>query len=108
MLDAGRYVYVAFMCQQVIEKKLKAYIENNGITPPRVHNLINLSKMAGNYEELPDNIKDFLQDLTTYYLDSRYKEDISKLSIFMNKDKAGEYLQKTQEVLKWLTQKMKF
>ncbi|MFH0774673.1 MAG: HEPN domain-containing protein [bacterium] len=107
MLDTGRYIYVVFMCQQAIEKRLKAYIEDTGTTPPRIHNLINLCKTIDVYESLPDNLKDFLQELTAYYLDSRYKEDIARLSAFMNKEKAGYYFEKTKEVLEWLTQKKK-
>ena len=108
MLESGRYIYVAFMCQQAIEKRLKAYIEDKGMTPPRIHNLINLSKMVEVYGFMPDNIKDFLEELTSYYLDSRYKEDIAKLVAFMNRDRAEGYLQKTEEVLQWLIQKKMF
>ncbi len=105
MLDAGRYIYVVFMSQQTIEKRLKAYIEDKGTTPPRIHNLINLCKMIDLYDPMPDNLKDFLQELTAYYLDSRYKDDIAKLSAFINKEKASEYLKKTEGMLGWLTQK---
>ena len=108
MLEARRYIYVAFMCQQAIEKRLKAYIENSGTTPAPIHNLINLSKAMDVYDAMPEEIKNFLQELTAYYLDSRYKEDLAKLSAFMNKERSQVYLQKTEEVLQWLIQKMKF
>lgn len=108
MLEARRYIYVAFMCQQAIEKRLKAYIENSGTTPSPIHNLINLSKAMDVYDAMPDEIKSFLQELTAYYLDSRYKEDLAKLSTFMNRERSEVYLQKTEEVLQWLIQKMKF
>lgn len=108
MLEARRYVYVAFMCQQAIEKKLKAYVENAGTIPPPIHNLVNLSKIAYLYEEMPENIKDFLQELTAYYLDSRYKEDMVKLIAFMGREKSEIYLKKTEEILQWFIQKMKF
>ena len=36
------------------------------------------------------------------------KEDIKKLSEFIDKDKARGYLLKTEKVLQWFTQKMKF
>jgi len=108
MLEARRYIYVAFMCQQAIEKRLKAYIEDRGTTPPPVHNLVNLSKMADVYDSMPEEIKDFLQELTAYYLDSRYKEDLAKLTAFMSRERSEVYLQRAEEVLKWLIQEKKF
>jgi HEPN domain-containing protein len=35
MLDTGRYLYVGFMCHQVIEKALKAVIASTGGEPRR-------------------------------------------------------------------------
>lgn len=45
MYETGRYLYVAFMCQQAIEKQLKAMI--CGATkkmPPYIHNLTTLAE----------------------------------------------------------------
>jgi len=42
MLNGGRYLYVGFMCHQVIEKALKAIIARDCIDdeiPPKTHNL---------------------------------------------------------------------
>jgi HEPN domain-containing protein len=45
MLKAKRYLYVAFMCQQAIEKILKAcYVKQHTSTPPYTHNLLRLIK----------------------------------------------------------------
>lgn len=46
LLKGKRYLYVAFMCQQSIEKMLKAYIASLGKNPPLVHNLLRLSEEA--------------------------------------------------------------
>lgn len=41
MLHTQRYLYVAFMCQQAIEKILKAlYIQKKNELPLRTHNLL--------------------------------------------------------------------
>lgn len=46
MLNAKRYLYVGFMCHQVIEKILKAYYWNFiGEEPPFIHNLTILAKI---------------------------------------------------------------
>ena len=42
MLDTGRYLYVAYMCQQTIEKILKALIAQEGKENFPIHNLNHL------------------------------------------------------------------
>lgn len=49
MLDTKRYLYVGFMCHQTIEKGLKAVIAKMGEFPPKIHNLIELSKKVSLY-----------------------------------------------------------
>jgi hypothetical protein len=44
MLDAGRYLYVVFCCQQAVEKILKALIaQRSKELPPRIHQLVRLA-----------------------------------------------------------------
>ena len=48
MLEAGRYLYVGFMCHQAIEKILKAYWQKTREqVPPRTHNLLYLVTETG-------------------------------------------------------------
>ena len=62
MLDTGRYLYVAFMCQQAIEKVLKAiYIKRKNELPPKTHNLLYLIDVLG--INLPEADKMFLSKL---------------------------------------------
>ena len=45
MLDAGRYAYVLFCCQQAVEKFLKAiWAHQHQETPPRIHHLVMLAE----------------------------------------------------------------
>ncbi len=47
MLGARRYLYVLFMCQQSLEKLLKAcVIARRGVFPPRIHDLLRLEGVA--------------------------------------------------------------
>ena len=51
MLDAGRYLYVLFCCQQAVEKMLKALIaKRTKALPPRLHNLMRLADVASRRE----------------------------------------------------------
>ena len=54
MLEAGRYLYVLFCCQQAVEKAIKALIaERTNDMPPRIHNLPKLMVVANVY---PDKV----------------------------------------------------
>lgn len=45
MLDGKRYLYVGFMCHQVVEKVLKGYYANSiEDTLPHIHNLTIIAK----------------------------------------------------------------
>ena len=52
MLDTGRYLYVAYMCQQTIEKILKAIIAHHGRENFPIHNLNRLAELASIKTEL--------------------------------------------------------
>ena len=103
MLDAGRYLYVAFMCQQAIEKLLKArFVQKMEKLPPRTHNLLYLlDKLELNI--LEDKRKFFAQ-LNNFYLESRYPGDRIKLSEEIDKTSAKEIYLKTKEAWECLKQ----
>jgi HEPN domain-containing protein len=72
MLDAGRYLYVAYMCQQAIEKILKAMIANQGKENFPIHNLNRLAELASIRKELTSEQFNFLAELTPYHIEARY------------------------------------
>jgi HEPN domain-containing protein len=79
MLEARRYLWCAFICQQAIEKYLKAgYVNRYHRIPPYVHKLERLS------EELklsvPEDLLKAMVDIDKYYVSARYpayKESVS-------------------------------
>jgi HEPN domain-containing protein len=83
MLQARRLLYVGFMCQQAIEKILKAcYVKHHGVTPPYTHNLLRL------LAELP------------------WKEDIQELTKALTETKASMILESTRELFGWIRSKL--
>lgn len=79
MLKGRRYLYVGFMCHQVIEKTLKAYCWfKNKKEPPYTHNLITLAKKTGLYKQFTDDQKDFIDTLTPLNIQARYPEEKEK------------------------------
>ncbi|MFH1674053.1 MAG: HEPN domain-containing protein [Pseudomonadota bacterium] len=106
MLDTARYLYVAYMCQQAVEKLLKAIMAHQGKENVPVHNLIRLSELA----EIRDNLNaeqfKFLAELTPYCIEARYGNYKESLSEIINKEKAKEVYQKTREIFRWLYQQI--
>jgi len=105
MLSSGRWLYVVFMCQQAVEKLVKGlytlYVDDNF---PRVHNI---KSIIERFEDklpfvIPDEKFDFFDTLSAYYLNNRYPDFISKLSLQSNEKEAKEILAETKEVFAWL------
>lgn len=106
MLDTKRYLYVGFMCHQTIEKGLKAVIAKTGEFPPKIHNLVELSKKATLYYMFSDSQKDFLMNLNPLNIESRYPSYIEKINGILTETKCKEILFDTRELLKWIKTKL--
>ena len=107
MYSARRYIYSVFMCQQAIEKCLKAYMVFKKIELVPVHNLRRLAEMAGIIDEINKDDLQRMDFLSQYYLNARYKEDVEELLSQITPEKAVDFLNFTREKIKWLTQKMR-
>jgi len=98
MLESSRYRYVLFCCQQAVEKALKAVIsENRGQLPPRIHNLLRLAEVAG--LNVPGEESQFLAELSAYYIQSRYPEEIDHEGLVVTRDIADETMHATEEII---------
>jgi HEPN domain-containing protein len=105
LLSSKRWLYVVFMCQQAIEKLIKGlyvcYVDDN---IPRIHNVRALIERFE--DKLPEPIskdkKLLFMDLSSYYLNNRYPEYMTKLSASIGETEARGVLQKTKEVFAWL------
>jgi len=105
MLSSGRWLYVVFMCQQAVEKLSKGlytlYVDDN---IPRIHNIKTIIEYFDH--KLPiaisDEKFDFFDALSSYYLNNRYPDFISKLSSQIKEAEATKILSQTEEVFSWL------
>lgn len=103
LLESRRNVYVLFMCQQSLEKLLKAHIASRtGGFPPRVHNLVRLAELAG--LEVSDKEREFLERLSLYYIQSRYPPEVLVLAKKVSSSGAAAHLQQTEVMWKRLRQ----
>lgn len=76
MMKSGRYLYVAFTCQQTIEKTLKAlFVKEKEETPPYTHNLIKLLSDLSVSSKIDEEKRKFMEILNSYYIESRYTEE---------------------------------
>jgi HEPN domain-containing protein len=101
MLDSGRYLYVLFCCQQSVEKMLKALIaRRSNAFPPRIHGL---ARLAGAAElALTEDRLQFLRELSNYYVQTRYPEEIPSVGAKIGQAEARSVLEQTEEIVRWL------
>ncbi len=107
MLETRRFLYVGFMCHQVIEKILKGYfvfVKNE--QPPYIHTLDRLAKMTGLIDEFSENQKEFIRRLQPLNIEMRYPVYKEKLLKFLTKEKCEDIITETKELLKWIKQKL--
>ena len=101
MLQSARYLYTVFMCQQALEKVIKAlYLHLFDAEPPRSHNLAFLFDKSG-LTISPERLALF-NTLSAHYLNNRYPEYKQKLSTSLDKTQAEEQIKKTEEAYQWL------
>jgi HEPN domain-containing protein len=105
MYNTGRWLYVAFMCQQAIEKLCKGlYIHYVNDEVPRVHNISNI--VARFADKLPEAVTDeqyrLFDRLTAFYMEGRYPEYNNKLITQLDEPIAKTLLAQAKEVFTWL------
>jgi HEPN domain-containing protein len=105
MLLSGRWLYVAFMCQQAVEKLVKGlyilYLDDN---VPRIHSIGTIIERFE--KKLPVEISletaKLFDDLSICYLNDRYPEYRNQLSSKIKESEAKALYSQTKEVFAWL------
>ncbi|MFI5341084.1 MAG: HEPN domain-containing protein [Candidatus Methylomirabilales bacterium] len=105
LLESRRYLYVLFMCQQSLEKLLKAHVVSRTVEfPPRIHSLVRLAELA---ELNPsEEERGFLERLSLYYIQSRYPPDIQNLTRKVSRSLAVEHFTETESLWKRLRRQL--
>lgn len=115
LIDGKRWVYVAYICQQAIERQLKGmYVYHVGKEAPKSHNLGFLFQKivsseafqancdAKQIELMRDGCEDFLVEVMFYYM-SDYPFSYKNISgRFVDEKTARELYQNTQKYISWL------
>ena len=107
MCQTGRWLYVAFMCHQVIEKTLKAYwCSTQPEDPPYTHNHMRLAEGCGLYEQMDDEQRDFLDTITNYNIEARYPEDKEELARRLTKQFCRQIIDDTKQLQQWIKDRL--
>lgn len=108
MLKAKRFLYVGFLCHQVVEKCLKAYYWHvKKEEPPYTHNLLVLSDKS-----IFDTIAEkkhfaLFNELMPLNIQARYPEDKELILKALNEKKSKEIYKKTEEFYVWIIKLLK-
>lgn len=107
MFSSKRYLYVGFMCHQVIEKMLKAYFCSvKEETPPYVHNLKRLAEENGLLNHFSETQLDFIDELLPMNIEARYPTYKEHLLRILTADKCKSILKQTEELCIWIKQQL--
>lgn len=106
MFTAKRYLYVGFLCHQVIEKTYKAlFTQQHSKIAPYTHDLIKLASLTVIPNE--EALKNHLNTLNPLYIKCRYPSYKIKLSKILTFQKAKEIIKHTKELKQWLKYQIK-
>ena len=107
MHQTGRWLYVAFMCHQVIEKTLKAYwCGTQPDMPPYIHHHMRLAEGCGLYEKMSDEQKDFLDLVTNYNIEARYPEDKEAFARTLTPEVCRQLIDETKQMMTWIIEQL--
>jgi HEPN domain-containing protein len=105
MMNSGRFLYVAFMCQQSLEKLAKGlynfYIDDN---VPRVHSISFIIEKVTDLlrYDIDESFLILFDKLAAIYLQGRYPSFKEKVSKLIDQEEAEKILCKATEVFQWM------
>jgi HEPN domain-containing protein len=107
MLDSGRYLYVGFMCHQIIEKALKAcFASRINTLPPYTHNLDLLAEKTGLDKLLSNEQMNLISNLGPLNIECRYPADKEVLAKQLNKVNSNKIYNETEALFQWIKQQL--
>ena len=107
MYTTERWLYVAFMCHQTIEKTLKAYwCATQPNDPPFTHNLTTLSEGTELDKEMSDDQLDIIATLMPMNIQARYPEYKDQLAKMLTKENCRNIIDETKKLQEWIKNKL--
>ena len=107
LFKTKHWLYVAFMCHQVIEKALKAYwTATRDDDPPYIHDHKRLAEGCGLFQEMTTEQRVFLTTIREMNIEARYREYKSRLAAMLNEQMTFQILEQTKQIHQWILQKL--
>lgn len=107
MLETHRYLYVGFMCHQVIEKSLKAYWSETLTEPPlKIHTLLKLANKTGLDALMTESQLDFIDTLEPLNIEARYPSYKERLLRSLSSEYCNELIKNTKDLQLWIRSKL--
>ena len=107
MHQTGRWLYVAFMCHQVIEKTIKAYwCSTQPEDPPYTHSHKRLADGCGLYKQMDNKQRDFINTIINYNIEARYPEDKEELSHTLTDSFCRQMIEGTKQLQQWIKDRL--
>ena len=107
LFKTKHWLYVAFMCHQVIEKSLKAYwTATRDDDPPYIHDHKRLAEGCGLFQEMTTEQRIFLTTIREMNIEARYREYKSRLAAMLNEQIALQILEQTKLMHQWILQEL--
>ena len=107
MFETKRWLYVGFMCHQVIEKSIKAYWNANLTTePPYIHNLIRLNEGCGLDKLMTEEQLDFIDMMMPLNIEARYPSYKDELFKTLTAERCRYIVETTKMIFVWIKDKL--
>lgn len=107
MYATHRWLYVGFMCHQVLEKTLKAYWCATQIDePPYTHNVVKLAVDSGVADIMSEEQNNFIDEIMPLNIEARYPSYKEALSKKLSPEYCKYLLEQTKDLQAWLKQKL--
>ncbi len=107
MLNGGRWLYVGFMCHQLIEKTLKGYWNSvRDDDPPYTHNLKKLAISSGLYTKMSEEQKSFIDLLIPLNIEARYPSYKGRIANALTEETSKDIIDKTKVLQSWIKEKL--
>lgn len=100
--ESKDYYLSAFMCQQAVEKAIKALYIKEHQELLRIHDLVRLARDV----HLPEELIKKCAVLNPVYVEVRYPESDEIPSDKIDSVKASNFLSLTKEILQWIEKKV--
>lgn len=108
LFNNGHWLYVGFMCHQVIEKTLKSYwCMCRDDDPPYLHDHKKIAQGCGLYTKMSQEQLTFLERIKPMNIEARYQEFKDEVSRKLNRETTAEILETTKQMHAWIIEKLK-